>query len=201
MRRSRFAPLLLALMLAQSACSPQILIKRRPEAQERIRVAILPFKDHAQAPGSGELAREAFTTQMIAVKNYDIIERGALDTVLQEQKLGLTGVIDQDTATQIGKLLGANAVVIGSVTQFHQRKALIFPPARVSLSARLIDIKTGQIEWSAEQKVGGSKRLFWWLFWPAGIVATVISPTAEDQVLNASKDICRSLARQMNVQE
>jgi hypothetical protein len=69
----------------------------------------------------------------------------------------------------------------------------MFPPARVSLTARLINTTTGEVEWTASNTRGGLKRWFTWIVWPVGIVATVISPSAEDQVQGASRAVSQTL--------
>ena len=59
-----------------------------------------------------------------------------LEKILEEQKLGMSGVIDASTAAQIGKGIGVDAVVVGSVTL--TRTAL-------SIDARLIDTESATI--------------------------------------------------------
>lgn len=47
---------------------------------------------------------------------FDLIERGRLDQVMQEQKLTVSGAVDESTAAQIGKLLGVDAIIVGSIS-------------------------------------------------------------------------------------
>ena len=75
----------------------------------------------------------------------------------------------------------------------------MFPPAKVGITARYINIKTGEVEWSASHRVGGVKRWFWWILGTPfiGAVATILSPTAEDQVSNATRAISRTVQTQL----
>ena len=195
MKRTRLlaAPVIFFL----SACAANVIVRRPPDPAKPMRVAVLPFKPHPGFPASGELAYEAFSTNLLQLKGYSVIDRGALDQLIKEQKLTQTGVIDQEKAVEIGKLLGAEGVVLGTVTEYIPRNYLLFPPAKVSLNARLINTRTGEVEWTASHTRGGLNRWFTWIVWPAGIVATVISPSAEDQVERTSRAISRTLNREM----
>jgi len=101
------------------------------------------------------------------VKNgtYSVIDRQALDKVLQEQNFQNSNRSDPSTAAQIGKMLGVDAIVAGAVTKFgrdDQNKGVstsgvgIGPigiggvrhsssKAVVGLDLRLIDVQTGEI--------------------------------------------------------
>ena len=49
---------------------------------------------------------------------YSVIERKALDTILQEQNLSNSDRFDSNSAAKIGRLLGVDAIITGSITQF-----------------------------------------------------------------------------------
>jgi curli biogenesis system outer membrane secretion channel CsgG len=49
---------------------------------------------------------------------YSVIERSALDKVLAEQNFSNSDRADATTAAKIGRVLGVDAVILGSVTQF-----------------------------------------------------------------------------------
>lgn len=194
-------PYLLALTaFFLSSCAANVIVRQAPDAAKPMRIAVLPFRSAAGFPESGALAYEAFSTYLLDLKGYNVIDRGALDQLIKEQKLTQTGVIDQDKAVEIGKLLGAEGVVLGAVTEYIQRNNLMFPPAKVSITARLINTKTGEVEWTASQTRGGLNRWFTWIVWPVGIVATVISPSAEDQVQRVSRSISSTLKKELAAQ-
>lgn len=67
--------------------------------------------------GLGASSREGRTYQVWATtKIFDIVERSMLERVLQEQKLGMTGIIDDSQAAALGKVLGVNAIITGVVS-------------------------------------------------------------------------------------
>lgn len=108
---------------------------------------------------------------------YSIIERKALDKILTEQNFSNSDRANPTSAAKIGKLLGVDAILVGSITQFgnetkktnvggggggfgglgiggfgHKKSKAI-----VALDARLVDIDTAEILGVAEGK-GESSR-------------------------------------------
>lgn len=47
---------------------------------------------------------------------FEIVERSSLNNVLDEQKLQISGLTDPATAAKVGKILGIDAIVLGTVT-------------------------------------------------------------------------------------
>lgn len=186
-----------AAVLFLAGCAADVMVRRTPPAGETVRVAVLPFRPHSSSPTSGELAFEAFSTQILRIQGYSVVDRGAIDQLIKEQKLTQTGVIDQTQAVELGKLLGAQGVILGAVTEFVPRNKLMFPPAKVSVTARLVNTRTGEVEWTASKTCGGAKRWLTWLIWPVGLVATFTSPSAEDQIQSTGRSVFRTLEKKI----
>ena len=77
--------------------------------------------------GVGGHMQEGKTLQQGAFTDvFALIERSRLAQVLQEQRLGQSGVLDEAQAAQVGKVLGVDAIVVGtvsnSVTDQHVRE-------------------------------------------------------------------------------
>lgn len=66
-------------------------------------------------------SREGRTHQEWACSQvFDVVERSQLDKVLNEQKFGTTGLMDDSQAAQIGQVLGVDVIISGSVSSTHQ---------------------------------------------------------------------------------
>jgi len=104
---------------------------------ERMSIAVLPFDSQGL---SGEIGGidlvDKLITGLVNSGRFKVIERAQLEKILAEQKLGLTGIIDASTAAEIGKGIGVDAVVLGSVTRANNA---------VSVDARIIDTETAAI--------------------------------------------------------
>jgi TolB-like protein len=100
-------------------------------------IAVLPFesKDIGRELGTIDLL-DKLVAAFVNTNRFKVIERAQLEKILAEQKLGMTGIIDASTAAQIGKGIGVDAVVVGSITQASNA---------VTIDARLIDTETAAI--------------------------------------------------------
>jgi len=56
------------------------------------------------------------TTDLSKIKSVKVIERVRLQALLEEMKLGQTGIVDPKTAPRVGKLLGAENIVVGNLS-------------------------------------------------------------------------------------
>jgi curli biogenesis system outer membrane secretion channel CsgG len=144
-------------------------------APRRARIAVMDF-DYATVQsstsamfGSNIDVGKGVTDLLIAglVKNgtYSIIERSALDKIMAEQNFNNSQRADATSAARLGKLLGVDAIIVGSVTQFgnETKKQNIGgggggwhgygvggighskSNANVGLTARIVNVETGEI--------------------------------------------------------
>jgi tetratricopeptide (TPR) repeat protein len=89
------------------------------------RIAIVPFEDRSgKARQFGDVIGTIVDGVISNVKNdptasefLEIVSRDQLDRVIAEQKLGASGLLDDRTATKIGKLVGVHEIITGKVTQ------------------------------------------------------------------------------------
>lgn len=106
----------------------------------------------------GQNVSNLLVTELVKDGTFRVVERSQLQNILKEQKLADSGALDPSDAAKAGKVLGVNAVVMGSVTQFtvDSQKHGMFGigvttnTAKVSLTARLIDASTGEVIFVAE---------------------------------------------------
>ncbi|UZR95119.1 CsgG/HfaB family protein [Chondrinema litorale] len=88
------------------------------------RVAIIPFENKSGKTNYGALG-EYITDQVIAsifddksaMEFLEIIDREQLELVINEQKLGASGLLDDNTLVEIGKVLGVQEILTGRITQ------------------------------------------------------------------------------------
>ena len=63
--------------------------------------------------------------ELLKGSTYTIVERRAIDQVLKEQNFSNSNRVDPKTAVAIGRLLGVDAIIIGSVTQFGVEESAV----------------------------------------------------------------------------
>ena len=91
------------------------------EKLANLMIALLIEEDRGiRDVGSGFLGlskKEGKSFQQGARTNvFSIVERGQIAQVMQELQLGQTGMIDEAQAAQVGKMLGVDAIITGTVT-------------------------------------------------------------------------------------
>jgi curli biogenesis system outer membrane secretion channel CsgG len=174
---SALLALFLAVLVMAEASSAQT-----PATPRKKRVAIFDF-DYAtvhsgvsalfgQDVDVGKGISDLLVTYLVKDGSYSVIERKALDKILAEQNFSNSDRANPTSAAKIGKLLGVDAIIVGSVTQFgnetkntnvggaggglggfglggfgHKKSKAI-----VAVTARIVDIDTGEILAVAEGK-------------------------------------------------
>jgi hypothetical protein len=83
--------------------------------------------------------------EFIMVNNgFTIIDRTNLDKIRHEQNFQLSGEVDDDTAISIGKLVGANIIITGSVTGMEMTRRL---------RLRALNTETAQVMAVASERI------------------------------------------------
>ena len=77
------------------------------------------------------------STYLLKTKTFKLIEREQLEKAIKELKFNLTGFIEPKKAIELGKMVGAQAILIGSVSDRG---------TSVMVNARIINTKTGEAD-------------------------------------------------------
>ncbi|WP_157439761.1 CsgG/HfaB family protein [Terracidiphilus gabretensis] len=149
-------------------------------AQRKPRIAVLDFdygtvRSYVQAYFGTDVDLGKGITQMLVTNlvkdgSYTMIDRAAMDKILAEQNFSNSNRADPSSAAKIGKLLGVDAIIVGTITEFgnetknqglaggggsgwtgalagiHHSKS----STNVGLNARIINVDTGEIMGVAE---------------------------------------------------
>ena len=97
-------------------------------AQNKKRVAVMDF-DYATVRSSvaalfggdadvGKGIADLMVTRLVNDGVYSVIERKALDKIINEQNFSNSDRANPDSAAKIGRILGVDAIIVGSITQF-----------------------------------------------------------------------------------
>lgn len=84
----------------------------------------------------GRLVAERLTTKLVQTGKFRMIERSRLEAALKELNLQASGIIDENTAIKAGRMLGAEAVITGTIARLN---------GRFEVNARMISVGTGVI--------------------------------------------------------
>lgn len=100
-----------------------------------IAVAGFSYTD-GRASSDGNIVSERFTTELINRRTLRVVERDKIEKVLGELKLQNAGSIDPESAKRVGRMLGADLLVLGGMVEL-QGKVL-------ELNIRLASVESGE---------------------------------------------------------
>jgi len=123
---------------------------------ERAGLAILNFKnttaqERAMKFQPWEYGLAAMlTTDLEEIGIFNIVDRERLKDILGEQKLQYSGLVDQNTAVRLGKLIAAQYILTGSFSEMN---------GELRIAAQIFSVEKG-IQLGATSIVGETKNFF-----------------------------------------
>jgi len=98
----------------------------------------------------GESFVDAISSKLSSKKNLKIIERKFLSKIIEEQKFQASGLVDENSAVEIGNLLAAQYFVMGTIT---------LDGGNMAIRSKVVDIATSQIV-SNQEIIGNNNEIF-----------------------------------------
>ena len=164
-----------AVALLMSGCAQKVRIKALQPAEvgamaAKKKVAISNFKNDKHGL-SGKIEAQIAKHQLDRKRYFTVVSRKDLNKIVAEQKLQSSELMDEATATKVGKLIGAQAVINGEIASSsattgrytearekclkytkegcvrykHYRVTCNTIQAEVSANINIVDVETGSI--------------------------------------------------------
>lgn len=127
--------------------------KVKKQKDKGVRIAVMDFKGYESYPKINYLSQsipETITTTFAKQSNLVLVERLQRDKIMAELDLAESEYTDPDAVVEVGKLLGANYVIIGSFQKSGRK---------VRLRARRVKVETGEI-FEAASVIGNDRDIF-----------------------------------------
>ena len=173
MNPKRLIPFLLIIL----GCAPFVVqpVGAQSAPAHKPRVAVMDF-DYATVQSSssamfgsnvdvGKGITDLLITDLVKDGSFSVIERQALDKIMAEQNFSNSNRADPQSAAKLGKLLGVDEIIVGSITEFgsETQKHNIGggggnwggfglggighsnSKANVGVTARVVNVDTGEI--------------------------------------------------------
>jgi hypothetical protein len=103
--------------------------------QKPKRIAILELEAKNAPKPYAEIIRDLLEVKLQKSRIFDVLERNQIKMILNEQKFQLSDCSDSICAVQIGKILYADMVIVGSLSKI----------AKYTLALKIVDVKNGSI--------------------------------------------------------
>ena len=119
--------------------------KAAPEGKQ-FRIAVADFPDlQGVTSDLGRYIASRLTTRLAQSPKFSVIERQRLGQVLTELKFSMSDLVDPAKAKQLGRMVGVEAIVVGTVSDLGNQ---------VDLDARVIEIETNRMLLATSTTIG-----------------------------------------------
>ncbi|MFH2035584.1 MAG: CsgG/HfaB family protein [Candidatus Zixiibacteriota bacterium] len=125
------------------AQAKNMLVCPEEKSHEIKTIAIMEFDNHSIGKFQEELGSlskglaDFFEYDFSQASGLKVVERDKIDFVLKELELQASGKVDESTAAQVGKILGAQLMVFGSITQLNNKETRMI--------VRVVKVETSEI--------------------------------------------------------
>ena len=100
-------------------------------------IAVIEFSAKGVSSFEASALTDELEVQIVSLsKSITVIERGKMEEIVKEQGFQQSGCVTSECAVQVGELLGADNVVIGSIIKLG---------STYSVTAKIVSIETGSI--------------------------------------------------------
>jgi len=170
-------PLILAIFwVSLSACSTGLQTKvsgNLDRLSKKQTIAILPveFVDNSQHEAANMFRRSLYAN--LKESEFNLLEPYLIDGLLKKHGLTQPEKFPQLNPMHLGEVLGVDAVLISRVNKVQRTYLILHSSIKLSVSLQMVDTRTGEILWRAEQTESDFQGLG---KIPTGITAAVLAP-------------------------
>ncbi len=135
------ACIVLAASIVVTAAEKPPVEKKIPQtkpAPVRLTAAVLDYE--GALPGNRNLGTQIadiLTARLSIEESFDLVERAKLGKIIEEHKLKLVGMVDQDQSAKVGKLVGARLLVMGKVFAVDKKLMIV---------TKIVGVETGRVK-------------------------------------------------------
>ncbi|HEX7928281.1 MAG TPA: DUF2380 domain-containing protein, partial [bacterium] len=140
-----------------------------PKAKEL--VALLDFDRTGASKSQAAAVSNQLRAELLKGGQVTLVDRGKMDTLLNEQAFQQTGCTSQECAVQAGKILGVRKIVSGSITKADEKLW--------QLAAQMVDVESGEVVMAETLNHDGDYRSLLLTGVPA-LAAKLVAPRAAD---------------------
>lgn len=122
---------------------PQITLAEYKNLKQTL--AIIDFENKTTDTTIGSGVQDILTTTLWKSDRFVLVEREKIREILDEQDFSVSDRVSAIDAIKIGKILGADYILTGGITEAGLKKENNKTVSNIALDARLVDIASTQI--------------------------------------------------------
>ncbi len=114
------------------------------------RLAMMPLENFSTTERAGKKVGDIFLVEFLKMKNIYLIEPGNVEVALAEERVRNISIMPVKTINALANKLNVDLIMIGSVMGFEMQQSTGGGGAipLISLTVRVLDVKTGNIVWA-----------------------------------------------------
>src|SRR3990167_7602507 len=151
-------------------------------------VAVLPMVNNTNDVEAPEKVREMFVAKL-PERCYIFKPISETNQILKDE-LGITlgSQLDMTNPQELGKKLGVDAVIYGTLFNFEEKTTGVLNIRRVKAGFKLVDIKTGQVVWGRGQGIKSETRMTEGIAGTIAGGASAVGKLTEDKEVKGAED-------------
>ena len=102
---------------------------------QNITIAVFDFENNGLETNEVKQLSTRLESELVKLGDFKVVERTKIDEVLKEQKLQMSGCVEE-CLIDVGEILGANQIILGSIGKIG---------GLYTLSAKLVDVESGEL--------------------------------------------------------
>ncbi len=102
---------------------------------QNITIAVFDFENNGLETNEVRQLSTRLESELVKLGDFKVVERTKIDEVLKEQKLQISGSVEE-SLIDVGAILGANQIILGSIGKIG---------GLYTLSAKLVDVESGEL--------------------------------------------------------
>jgi TolB-like protein len=118
------------------------------------KLAVLPFDNISENKQAGQIVASIYVTELFKTGRFLVEEPGNIRQFMIQERIDTIGEVELDRLKILGRRLGVDAVVVGTVEEFEDGRRDGVPI--VSITTRMVTSATGRVIWSAQNKRKGN---------------------------------------------
>ncbi len=122
------------------------------------KIAVMPMENFTPDKYAAEKIRSMVMMELLS-KGLDVTEPGEVVSVMRELKVQSVSTMSSEAMSNIGKMLGVDALITGSVETYDISRGISVSYPEASIRLTLIESKDGLALWSIWHTAGGPD--FW----------------------------------------
>lgn len=161
--------LLVGVSFVLTGCGLPFMGKSKAYVRENVdfgfvqKIAVLPVENNSKDEFAPELVRDITITRILAMKLFDVMDKGLVDSFMREEAIDPGKPIDAATIKRIGQKLNVQSLLLTTLDiSAESRKGTMSYP-EMSVTLRMLEVETGLVIWQSGGHQSGDsiwRRLF-----------------------------------------